>query len=98
MYLDGDAFTLPLRLRNWRAGDHFSPLGMRGQRQKVQDFLTNNKVSKRQKQEILVLESQEGIVCIPGFRMAEWVRITAETKRALRITCDGLTLPMQATP
>lgn len=86
LYLDGEAFSLPLRLRNWQAGDRMKPLGMGGKSQKLQDLLTNAKLSAAQKQQTLVLESPEGILCIPGMRIAEWAKLGSQTKKVLCVT------------
>ena len=39
--LDAEKIQFPLSLRHWREGDIFYPLGMKGKRQKLQDFFSN---------------------------------------------------------
>ncbi len=86
LYLDADTFTLPLHLRKWHNGDRMKPLGMGGKSQKVQDILTNAKLSSIQKQQSLILESAEGLLCIPGMRIAEWAKVGSQTKKVLCVT------------
>ncbi len=68
--LDAGALEFPLRLRRWREGDVFQPLGMGGRHQKVQDFFTNNKVSRFDKEQAWILEDGQGRICwLVGYRI-----------------------------
>jgi tRNA(Ile)-lysidine synthase len=58
LYLDWDALEGPLRIRQWRDGDRFQPLGMEGH-QTVADHLANRKVNAVDKVDALILESFE---------------------------------------
>jgi tRNA(Ile)-lysidine synthase len=62
LYLDAADIAWPIRLRRWRDGDRFQPLGMDGH-QSVADHLTNRKVSAAAKGKALVLESFEETIC-----------------------------------
>lgn len=85
--LDYDRLKFPLKVRRWQAGDVFQPLGMKGRRQKVQDFFTNNKIDRFERKKIWLLCSEETICWIVGWRVDERFKITEKTKRVLRITC-----------
>ncbi len=91
LYLSTEALTFPLTLRPWKAGDSFTPLGMKGKSQKVKDFLINYKLSGFEKEIVLVLEHCGEIIAIPGYRISEKVRINRETKIILSITFTKLT-------
>ncbi len=85
--LDAGQLQYPLRLRRWQKGDVFCPLGMRGQRQKLQDFFTNQKVSRADKEQIWLLESGNGEICwILGYRIDERYKITDKTEQYLWLT------------
>lgn len=62
LYLDSESIAWPLRLRQWRSGDRFQPLGMEGH-QTVADHLTNRKISAAAKDRALVVESFEETIC-----------------------------------
>lgn len=84
-YLDADRVRRPLTLRAWRHGDRFRPLGMRGMK-KVGNFLTDEKVPRLHRSRIPVLEDADGaIVWVVGWRVAEEVRITPQTRQILRL-------------
>ncbi len=59
-------------LRAWRAGDRYRPFGLRGTA-KVQDILTNARIRGADRKGALVLECDDEIVWIPGYRIAhDW--------------------------
>lgn len=61
----------PPILRTRRPGDRFQPLGMTGAK-KLQDFLTDAKIPRDQRDHIPLLVSQRGIAWIAGHRIAQW--------------------------
>lgn len=72
---DLSAIRFPLRLRNCKAGDRFAPLGMEGKSKKIQDFLTDLKVSGFEKKQALVLCDADRIIWVwPGNRIDEGVK------------------------
>ena len=68
----------------WQAGDAFQPIGMRGT-MKVSDFLTNEKVSLTQKQNILVLATSSDIIWVCGMRISDVFKVTENTKKVIRV-------------
>lgn len=86
--LDWDKLRYPLRLRRWRQGDAFVPLGMQG-RKKVSDFFTDIKLSVPQKERVWLLVSDEDIVWIVGHRIDDRYRVTGQTKQVLQIELLG---------
>ena len=69
-----------LKLRIWKQGDTFQPLGMKGH-QKISDFLINEKVDCIDKELQSVLTANEKIVWVCGKRISNWVRITQRTNQ-----------------
>ena len=83
--LDNDKLNFPLQLRNWRQGDRFVPLGMKGER-KISDFLIDSKIPVAEKSKILVLLSEEEIVWLVGFRINDKFKIISNTKTIYQIS------------
>ena len=85
--VDADLLRQPLTLRTWRAGDRFCPFGMK-QSRLVSDFLKDSKLSLIEKRHVYVLIDAEGhIVWLVGLRADNRFRVTAATRRTLRLTC-----------
>ena len=74
-----------LRLRLWENGDWFRPLGMSG-KQKISDYLINNKINQFEKLKQTVLLADEKIIWLCGHRIDERVKISNTTKKVLSIS------------
>jgi tRNA(Ile)-lysidine synthase len=83
-FLDYDRLEFPLRMRNFRPGDRFQPMGMQGT-QKVKEFFIDHKIPKLERPKIPLLTSGEMIAWIVGYRINERVKVTEKTERVLRI-------------
>jgi tRNA(Ile)-lysidine synthase len=70
---DSKLIADPLRLRSWRPGDRFDPLGGPG-RKKLQDFFVDARVPRRQRAAIPLLLSGERIAWVMGRRVSEAFR------------------------
>lgn len=68
----GNAITV----RNRRPGDRFQPSGMTGTK-KLQDFFTDAKVPREQRDSIPLLVCDRGIAWVVGHRVADWALPTA---------------------
>jgi tRNA(Ile)-lysidine synthetase-like protein len=84
-WLDADAVGNALTLRCWRPGDRFQAIGMKAAK-KLQDIFVDEKVpaALRRRTPLLVVASGE-ICWVAGYRIGEKFKITAATRRALRI-------------
>ncbi|MBR4583857.1 MAG: tRNA lysidine(34) synthetase TilS [Bacteroidales bacterium] len=78
-YLDVKKLKFPLTLRNWRFGDKFIPLGMKGSR-KLSDFFKDEKLSQSQKSKVQVLESDGKISWVVGMRIDDRFKFDSKTK------------------
>ncbi|HEY5982160.1 MAG TPA: tRNA lysidine(34) synthetase TilS [Anaerolineales bacterium] len=95
--LDADRLPDQLELRNPRAGDRFQPLGMHGHWQKLSDSMVNEKLPARARAGWPLLCSGDELIWVPGIRLAEPYRLTAQTRRVARLTVSrGVWL--EATP
>lgn len=80
--LDFDQLSFPLKLRKWKEGDKFQPLGMRGSKL-ISDFMIDAKLSLPEKENQWVLLSDGKIAWLVGQRIADWAKVTANTKSVL---------------
>ena len=67
-----------LKIRKWEDGDIFQPLGMSG-RQKISDFLINEKVDRISKESQSVITADGEIIWVCGMRISNSVRLTNKT-------------------
>ncbi len=84
VFIDVEAVKFPLTLRTWKNGDTFRPLGMRGNK-KVSDFLIDSKIPLHEKDNVLILESEQNPLWIVGYRIDDRCKITSKTKRILKL-------------
>ncbi|MGC1390823.1 MAG: tRNA lysidine(34) synthetase TilS [Bacteroidales bacterium] len=82
--IDAQKVKFPVRIRKWKKGDYFYPLGMK-QKKKLSDYFIDNKYSRFDKEDIYILESDGKIAWIIGDRIDERFKITESTKKGLLI-------------
>lgn len=68
-----DALGEEVTLRARRPGDRFQPSGMTGTK-KLQDFFTDLKIPRDQRDSVPLLVSERGVAWVVGHRIAEWAR------------------------
>ncbi len=86
----GEQLTDPLTVRNWRPGDVFRPLGLRGHK-KLQDFFVDRKVAREARQKVpIVTDKHKGIVWIVGHTVGEEFRVSASTEGMLILKARNL--------
>jgi len=86
---DLEKVPMPLRVRFRRVGDRFRPLGMRGEK-KLQDFFTDLKVGRAERDRIPLVASPRYPIWIVGYRIDDRVKVSARTKRLLRLSVTSL--------
>ena len=82
--VDYERVRFPLTVRNFRPGDRFCPLGVKGS-QKLKDFFIDHKVTKFERPKIPLLISGEMITWVVGYRIDERVKVTEKTKKILKL-------------
>jgi tRNA(Ile)-lysidine synthase len=82
--MDYGSLQFPLRMRNFRPGDRFYPLGAKGT-QKLKNFFIDHKIPKFERPEVPLLVSGEMIAWIVGYRIDERVKITEKTRKVLAV-------------
>ena len=79
LFIDADMLKFPLKLRTWRDGDRFQPLGMSGSK-KLSDYWIDIKLPMAEKAQQLVLENDGEIVGLLGHRIDHRYRLKNSTK------------------
>lgn len=83
-FISADNLQSVFQIRNWKDGDKFNPIGMKGTK-KVSDYLNDIKMDSFEKKNQLVLLNNNKIVWIIGKRLDDNFKITSTTKKALKL-------------
>jgi tRNA(Ile)-lysidine synthase len=83
--LDGEEAGFPVVVRNFRKGDRFIPLGMKGEK-KVHDLFIDLKIPLQERKRIPIFLSRGKIVWVGGLRIDERAKIKEGTKRAILLS------------
>ena len=84
--VDAERISRPLSIRNRRPGDVLAmPFGHK----KLKAFFIDKKIPAAQRDQIPVVLSGSEIIWIPGYYVADCVRITGETGRICRFSCKS---------
>ena len=73
-----------LRLRNFRPGDRFRPLGMTG-RKKLKDLFIDRKVPRSRRRTLPLLLAGEEILWVPGCARSDLARLEPGTRAVWRV-------------
>ncbi|WGH26917.1 MAG: tRNA lysidine(34) synthetase TilS [Candidatus Bostrichicola ureolyticus] len=88
--VDLDMLKFPLKLRIWKKGDYFYPLGMHNKK-KISKYLKDEKLSILEKEKIyLLVNSTEEIILVLGKRLDDRFKVTNNTKNVLNIFCKNI--------
>ena len=82
--LDAQSVQGPLLVRTRRPGDRFHPLGAPGER-KLKDFLIDRKIPTDDRPGLPLVCDDAGIIWVVGHQIADRVRMTPSTRRALSL-------------
>lgn len=88
--LDADAATPPLSLRPRRPGDHFRPLGLGDQAVELAEWMIAQKIPAHARDRLpLLVNDEDEILWVAGYRPAEVARVTQPTTQLLRLRFIG---------
>jgi len=83
-FIDSSCVKGKLRLRFWRKGDRFIPLGL-DKEIKLSDFFINEKIPRCDKHHIPLLCDEEKIIWLCGIRLDNRVKITSASNNILKL-------------
>jgi tRNA(Ile)-lysidine synthase len=83
-FLDWETIDFPLQLRNWQEGDRMRPFGLGGSK-KLSDIFKDEAYSQAARRKALVLVDRKKILLLSGYRIAEEVKLTANTRHVVRV-------------
>lgn len=88
IFVDENKIQFPLTIRKWKEGDYFYPSGMQGKK-KVSKYFKDEKFSLFQKQDTWILESNNQIVWIIGYRADERFKVENTTQTTIKIAFNN---------
>jgi tRNA(Ile)-lysidine synthase len=80
---DAQSVGSNLRLRHWRPGDRFQPLGW-SRPAKLQDLFVNRRIPPKERRQRVLAETEDGEICwVEGLPPGEKYRVNPTTRRRL---------------
>ena len=77
---DAEKIKFPLKIRRWKVGDKFKPLGMKGSKL-LSDYFNDMGFSTYQKQNVWIMEDSNSLILwVVGYRISDRVKILDTTK------------------
>ncbi len=86
--IDEDALRGEPIVRPRRRGDRLVPLGMKGSKT-VADLFSDEKVPRARRDLVPIVATQDDVVWVAGYRVADRFRVTARTRRYLWMSIEG---------
>lgn len=83
-FFDFDKIRNPLKIRNRKSGDVFSPLGMEGSK-KLKEFFIDEKIPKDLRGKIPLVCCGPDVLWVIGYRISEKYKIDKTTKKILKL-------------
>jgi tRNA(Ile)-lysidine synthase len=85
VFVDFCKLKFPLKLRYWKEGDKFKPLGMKNSK-RISRFFTDQGIKRIQKRKQLILDDvKHDIICCIGLRCSEDYKVSGNTEKILKI-------------
>lgn len=84
-HLSLEAVGQRLWVRNRKAGDRFQPLGI-SETKKLKEFMIGAHVPRAWRESVPLVVAEAGIAWVVGCRIAQWARVTPETREVVEVT------------
>jgi len=91
VYLDLDKINFPIFIRHRKPGDSFQPYGLKHTK-KLKDFFIDEKISKFDRDKVLLFCDSKKIIWIAGLRIDNRVAITENTSNILQLKLEKMAL------
>ena len=88
-YIDLDKTSFPIKIRHRQPGDRFVPLGMEHSK-KLKDFFIDEKVSKFERDKVLIFCDDEKIIWVAGHRIDNRVITSKSTSNILMLKIEKM--------
>ena len=82
--MDAERIKWPLRIRSWKPGDRFCPLGMKGTK-KLHDYFIDSKIPREERTKVPILCDSEKICWVAGLRMDDRVKTSPKTREIVTV-------------
>lgn len=83
---EAEDLEFPIKVRSWKDGDHFVPLGMSGKK-KLSDFMIDQKIPRTLKKNIPIFENKNGeIFWVGGYRIDDRFKVKDGDQKIIQIT------------
>ena len=86
-WLDREQLKVPLLVRNWRQGDYFRPLGLKGKK-KLQDYFIDRHLPAARRPLIPLVTSGGRIAWVAGMGLADDFKVTPATRETLHLKLE----------
>ncbi len=84
VYMDLEELSLPVLVRNRKAGDRFAPMGLGGT-QSVRKYLSSREKNLTKRSRCPVMISDDQIVWVIGHGIADAVKVRSKTRQVLKV-------------
>jgi tRNA(Ile)-lysidine synthase len=85
-FIDAETVSFPFQVRNRKPMDLFYAFGLKGKSTTVKKYLIDKKISRNEKDKLIIFETINEIFLIGEIDISWKVRITDQTKKILKIT------------
>lgn len=87
-WFDYDKIKYNAQIRKRQSGDYLV-IDSEGHRQKLKNFLVNEKIPKTERDKLLLLADGSHIMWVVGYRISDYYKVDKHTKRVLKVQYDG---------